>query len=113
MRVLIGGVASHYDLSLDRLDDLQLAVETLLAEEPRSGNDLGLEIWMDAGTLHVRLHGLSNEGVKASLLATGRFDPHAGCVLDARLFLSSLVDSYRVLQGSAASYSVEMEKRAS
>ena len=34
MRVVIGGVASRHALSVDRLDDLQLAVETLFREEP-------------------------------------------------------------------------------
>ena len=34
MRVVIGGVASRHALSVDRLDDVELAVETLFREEP-------------------------------------------------------------------------------
>ncbi len=113
MRVLIGGVASHYGLALDSLDDLQLAVETLLAEEPRSGCDLRLELRGRTDRLSVCLHGLSNQSVKAALVAAGPFQPCAGCLLDVRLLLSSLVGEYQVREGTAESYSVEMEKRAS
>ena len=42
MRVVTGWVASCHDLPLDRLDDIQLAIETLLAEEPATGGDLSL-----------------------------------------------------------------------
>jgi len=113
MRVLIGGVASQYGLPLDSLDDLQLAVETLLAEEPRDGCDLRLEVSMGVDRLSVCLHGLSNQSVKDALLATGTFQSSAGCLLDVRFLLSSLVGEYQVREGGAQSYSVEMEKRAS
>lgn len=44
MRVVISGFASRHDMPLDKLDDLQLAIETLLAEEPSVGNELVLEV---------------------------------------------------------------------
>jgi hypothetical protein len=90
-----------------------LAVETLLAEEPPTGGDLGLDIRMGADRFVVRVHGLTNLGVKAALLDTGPFGPHGGCLLDVRLFLSSLVDEYQVVEDPGDSYTVEMEKRVS
>jgi hypothetical protein len=113
MRVIMSGVASRHDLPFERLDDLQLAVETLLAEEPEQGGDFGLALSMGDGGFTVRLDGLENQSLKAVLLGTGPFRPCEGCLLDVRLFLDSLVDSYRVVEATADPFAVEMEKRAS
>ncbi len=113
MRVIIGGVASRQDLPLDRLDDLQLAVETLLAEEAKEGGELGLALSTIPGGFNVRLDGLENQSVKAALMADNPFEPCEGCLLDVRLLLDSLVDGYRVVEGAGGSYAVEMERRAS
>ncbi len=113
MRVIIGGVASRRDLPLEQVDDIQLAVETLLAEEPAEGGDLDLSLAIGEGGLTVRLDGLINQSLRAALSAADPFRPHEGCVLDVRLFLDSLVDRYRVVEGEAGRFAVEMEKRAS
>jgi hypothetical protein len=113
MRVVIGGMASRHNLSLDRLDDLQLAVETLMAEESPDGNELVLEISTSASGFCVRLDGLENQSVKAALLAGDPFRPSEGWLLDVRLILDSLVDDYRVVETTAGSFAVEMEKWAS
>ena len=113
MRVIMGGVASRHDVSLEKLDDVQLAVETLLAEEPEAGCEFALSVSVDAQRLSVRLEGLTNVVLKAALVATDPFQPCAGCLLDVRLLLDSLVDAYRVLEGASGQFGVEMEKRAS
>ena len=113
MRVLMGGMACRHDLPLDSLDDLVLAVETLLADEPESGGDLGLELSTSGHDLSVRLDGLQNQSVKAALMAADPFQPCEGCLLDVRLFLDSLVGSYRVVETSAGCFAVQMEKQAS
>lgn len=113
MRVLMGGMASRNDLPLDRLDDLHLAVETLLAEEPESGGELTLELSTPAGGFRVLLGGLVNQSVKAALVADDLFKPCPGCLLDVRLILDSLLDSHGVVDMDGVSFGVEMEKRAS
>jgi len=117
MRVVMGGVASRHGLSLERLDDMQLAVETVLAEELGSGGDLVLCLSVVSGRMVVRLEGLQNQALKAALLAADPFQPCEGCLLDVRLFLDALVDRYSVsdLPGSQTGevFAVEMEKRAS
>lgn len=113
MRVVMSGMASQHNLPLDRLDDLQLAVETLLAEEPDNGGELALRVSTSGGGLHLRLDGLENQSMKAALLAANPFQPSEGCLLDIRLFLDSLVDSYRVVETTRSSFAVEMEKQAS
>ncbi|OFW57163.1 MAG: hypothetical protein A2133_09035 [Actinobacteria bacterium RBG_16_64_13] len=113
MRVVIGGVASRHDLPLDRLDDLQLAVETLLAEEPEQGGALVLEVSTAAAGLRVRLEGLTNQRAKSALSASDSCRPNEERLLDVRLFLDTLVDGYRVVETTAGCFAVEMEKRAS
>ncbi len=111
MRVVIGGVASRHNLPLDQLDDVQLAVETLMAEEPTEGGLLALSLSMAPDGLSVRLDGLTNRSLHADLMAAAPFQPSLGCLLDARLFLHSLVDSYQVVEGEAGTFAVEMKKQ--
>jgi len=113
LRVLISGFASRHDLPVDRLDDVQLAVETLLAEETDTESEIVLEMAASADGLLVRVGGLRNQSVRSTLLAVTPFEPCADCLLDVRLLLGSLVDSFSVLDTSAGGFAVEMEKRAS
>ncbi len=64
MRVVIGGVASRHALSVDRLDDIELAVETLFREEPVEGNDLTLAVSVVGETFKVAVGGLSSQLVR-------------------------------------------------
>jgi hypothetical protein len=113
MRVVVGGVASRQDLALEQLDDIQLALETILADESAEGGEFVLFVAVGAEGLSLRLEGLTNQGLKTALLATNPFQPCEGCFLDIRLFLSSLVDDYRVVEGDSGGFAVEMDKRAS
>lgn len=113
LRVFIGGFASRHDLPVDRLDDVQLAVETLVAEEPEGEGDVVLQISAGGDGLTLRLEGLRNQGVKAALRATDPFQPCEGCLLDVRVLLDSLVDGYRVVDATAGLFALEMDKRIS
>ena len=113
MRVIMGGVASRHDVPLDTLDDLQLAIETLVTEEPGDGKELVLELSAGDDGLHVRLSGLLNQSVRTALVAVDPFQPCEGCLLDVRFLLESLVDRLEVEETGGDSYGVTMEKRAS
>lgn len=112
MRVVMGGVACGHDLPLERLDDLELAIETLLAEEAAEGDELVLTVSCDTTALRVRLDGLTNQALRTVLVALEPFRPSSLCRLDVRLFLDALVDSYQVVGEAAGAFAVEMEKRA-
>jgi hypothetical protein len=112
LRILISGFASRHDLPVDRLDDLGLALETLLADESEGEGELVLEVTAVSGGLRLRLGGLLNQNLKDALLTTDLFQPRPGCLLDVRLLLDSLLDGYRVLDADAHPFVVEMEKRA-
>jgi hypothetical protein len=113
MRVVVGWVASCHDLSLDRLDDVQLAIETLLADEFDTGDDLSLSLSIGRDSMNLRLEGLQNQSLKNALVTSDAFRPRAGCRLDVRLFLGALLDSYQVVGGREGPFAVEMEKRIS
>ncbi len=112
MRVVMGGVACGHDLPLERLDDVELAIETILAEEAAEGDELVLTVSCDATALRVRLDGLSNEALRTALVALEPFRPGSLCRLDVRLFLDALVDDYQVVGEADGAFAVEMEKRA-
>lgn len=49
--LVIGGVAARHDLTIDVLDDLQLAIETLLERE-ESEEEVTIVLRIDAGVAH-------------------------------------------------------------
>jgi hypothetical protein len=113
MRVVIGGVASRHALSVDGLDDIELALETLFREEPVEGNDLTLTVSVVGETFKVALGGLSSQLVRQTLSGTEGVDLRRDALSDVlRMLMDSLVDGYRTADGpTPGSFSVEMEKR--
>jgi hypothetical protein len=111
MRVVMGGVASRHDLPVDGLDDIELAVETLLAEEPADGDDLELQVSAVPGAFRVRLAWLRNQGTRRALSPEGADSACEGCLLNVRLLLESLVDGFAVRDVTTDAFAVEMEKR--
>jgi len=113
MRVVIGGVASRHALSVDRLDDIELALETLFREEPVEGNDLTLTVSVVGETFKVALGGLCSQLVRQTLSGTEGSDFRRDALSDVlRMLMDSLVDGYRTEDGpTPGSFSVEMEKR--
>ena len=113
MRVVIGGMASRRALSVDRLDDLQLAVETLFREEPAEGGDLSLTVACVGDTFSVTLAELRSDLVRRTLSGEAALDADKfGAPGILRLIMDSLVDEYRTVEGAtASSFAVEMDKR--
>ncbi len=91
MRLVLGGMASHLDLRFDQLDDLQLAVERLLAEAgPPDTVRLSFEV-TPAG-IRARVGPLS-ESVISAVLQGPRADSGR---LDLRRILETVVDSFGI-----------------
>jgi hypothetical protein len=111
MRVVTGWVASRHDLALDQLDDVDLAVETVLAGEPAQGDPLSLTVTVVSGEVCLRLDGLTNQALRSNLDACCQFQPTAEWPLDVRLFLSAFLDAYAVIEGEGAGFGVSMQKR--
>jgi len=112
VRVVLGGLASQQHVPLDRLDDLQLAVEMIIKEELRvEGDELVLLARAEQGKVCVRLDGLTNSSLREALLYKGkpRADHISPLPLDMSLVLSSLVEGYEVLD-SGECFAVQMTK---
>jgi hypothetical protein len=111
MRVVAGWVASCHDLALDQLDDIVLALETVLAGEPAEGEPLSLTVRVFDGEVHLLLQGLMNRSLQMNLEAGRQFQPTVEWPLDIRLFLSALLDGYTVVEHCGETFGVSMKKR--
>jgi hypothetical protein len=113
MRIVAGWVASCNDLALDGLDDINLALETLLMGEPSEGDPFSLTVRAADGEVHLLLGGLLNQCLLANLRAGAgyRFEPTLDWPLDVRLFLTALLDGYGVVECPGAAFGVSMQKR--
>jgi hypothetical protein len=114
LRVVIGGVAARRSVRVDQLDDLQLAVETLVVEERSYEGDLVLTVAAGEDGLAVTLAGLCNSEVKSLLQDRGAEKPRsAPPTIDVRMLLAALVDAYRVSEDDGERFAVVLEKRIS
>jgi hypothetical protein len=111
MRVVVGWVASCNDVALDELDDIDLAIETLLAGEDTQGEPYSLRVSAVDGSIHVLLEGLQSKALQANLQAGKGFAASADWPLDIRLFLTALVDVYELVGCGSGTFAVSMQKR--
>lgn len=111
MRMAVGWVASCHNVGLDTLDDIDLALETLIADEPETGPRLSLRVSVDSDTFRLVVGGLQNRSLQANLTSGAAFQPSPGWPLDVRIFLSALVDGYSVVECGGSAFSVEFWKR--
>ncbi len=110
MRVVVGWVGSRNDVSLEQLDDINLALETLVAGDTGLDDAFELRVWVESGNVHLLLLGLLGGDMLANLEATGEPCLSARWPLDVRLFLRALVDDYAVVRGEGDSFGVSMCK---
>ena len=105
VRLLVSGIAEQADFGFEAMDDLQLAIERLLAE---AGGDGRVKISFDIGRGSVRTRiGPLREGSLASALRES--DGEAGTLPLARI-LSAVVDSFGVEPATDGQIVVRLEK---
>ena len=105
VRLIVGGIAERVDFAFEEIDDLQLAVERLLAEAGTSGSVcLSFEVGQDR--IRTRIGPLSQRKV-AEALQDGEMVPGQ---LTLRRILETVVDSFGVDQGDAGGIVVRLEK---
>jgi hypothetical protein len=91
VRLIIGGIAERVDFAFEEIDDLQLAVERLLAEAG-SQQSVRLSFEVGDGSIRARVGPLSERAI-ADALRDG--DPAPG-ELTLRRILQTVVDSFGV-----------------
>ena len=105
IRMVMGGIADRLDLGFEDLDDLQLAVERLLAEgDPSDPVTLSFEI-LEHG-VRTRVGPLQDVSLAAALQGP---DPRPGELTLPRI-LSTVVDAYGVEQVRDGQLVVRLEK---
>jgi 2-keto-3-deoxy-6-phosphogluconate aldolase len=105
VRLIIGGIAERVDFAFEEIDDLQLAVERLLAEAGTIGS-VRLSFEVVANGIRTRVGPLSEHKV-AEALRDGDAMPGE---LTLRRILQTVVDSFGVDEAEDGRIVVRMEK---
>jgi len=105
VRLIIGGIAERVDFAFEEIDDLQLAVERLLAEAGTVGSvKLSFEVGEDS--IRTRVGPLSEQKVAKAL----RDAEAAPGELTLRRILQTVVDSFGVDESEDDRIVVRLEK---
>jgi hypothetical protein len=105
VRLIIGGIAERVDFAFEEIDDLQLAVERLLAEAGQVGN---VHLSFEVGETGIRTRiGPLSESAIAEALHDGEVHPGH---LTLRRILQTVVDSFGVEQSADGRVVVRLEK---
>jgi anti-sigma regulatory factor (Ser/Thr protein kinase) len=105
IRLIIGGIAERVDFAFEEIDDLQLAVERLLAEAGSVGS-VRLSFDVGADGIRTRVGPLSEHKV-AEALRDGDAMPGE---LTLRRILQTVVDSFGVDEADDGRIVVRLEK---
>ena len=105
VRLIIGGIAERVDFAFEEIDDLQLAVERLLAEAGTIGS-VRLSFEVGADGIRTRV-GPLNEHKVAEALRDGDAMPGE---LTLRRILQTVVDSFGVDEADDGRIVVRLEK---
>ena len=104
IRLIIGGIAERVDFAFEEIDDLQLAVERLLAEAGQVGS-VALSFEVGEARMRTRLGTIHEHALAA--LRDGEQRPG---VLTLRRILQTVVDSFGVEQVDDGQIVVRLEK---
>jgi hypothetical protein len=83
--IVVGGLAARLDLTIDSLDDLQLALDALLSRPERSSEDVTIQLRVDGESLVTRVGPLDPE-------VLDELEQEAGEDLGVRRLLDSTID---------------------
>jgi hypothetical protein len=106
VRLIVGGIAERVDFAFEEIDDLQLAVERLLAEAGTVGS-VRMSFEVGDSRIRTRVGPLSPTKV-ADALKDGDVQPGH---LTLRRILETVVDSFGVERSADGTIVVRLEKR--
>ena len=104
VRLIIGGIAERVDFGFEEIDDLQLAVERLLAEAGATGT-VSLTFEIGEGHVRTRVGPLSERSIADALQ-----DESSPGELTLRRILQTVVDSFGVEEAADGRIVVRLEK---
>lgn len=111
LHLVLGGIASRGDMSVDALDDLQLAVDNLLAEDQSAGEDVVMSVSLGDDSVCITIDSLTDTYLRHNLADRRLTDGIIHRRIDMCVLLDSLVDGYAVHDGENGVYAVELRKQ--
>jgi len=105
VRMIVSGVAERAELAFEDMDDLQLAVERLLAEARPEGR-VSLSFEFGSGYVRTRIGPLPERGLAEALQQSG----HTPGQITLAWILGTVVDSYGIEPSSGEGIVVRLEK---
>jgi hypothetical protein len=105
IRLVLGGIAERLQLGFDELDDLQLAVERLLAEAGDDTSAVSLSFELGERGVRTRIGGLQERAVADALQG-----PQPPGELTLKRILETVVDSFGVEEAADGKLLVRLEK---
>jgi hypothetical protein len=105
VRLIIGGIAERVDFAFEEIDDLQLAVERLLAEAGPDGS-VHLSFEVGASSIRTRVGPLVERKIADALREADR----APGALTLKRILETVVDSFGVDEADDGCVVVRLEK---
>ena len=104
-RLVVGGLAARLDLTYEHLEDLQLALATVLENDAYlTGSDVTVKLSVNPDSVGMVIGPLQDEQVRADL------QDDAGEGISLRRLLSTLVDDVGVDPGDGGAW-LRLEKR--
>jgi hypothetical protein len=103
-RLVVGGLAARLELSYEHLEDLQLALESVLASESVKGEDVTVDLVVGADSVVMKIGPLDPVGLADDLA------PEAGADVPLSRLLSTLVEDVSVEEGDGGQR-LRLEKR--
>ena len=100
--LVLGGVAARHDLTLDVLDDLQLALETLLDREDEAAGDVNVVLRVSGGAVDAAVGPFARATV-------AELEQEADERLGLRRLLSAVVDTVELTDRDSGCW-VELHK---
>ena len=102
--LVIGGIAARHDVTLDVLDDVQLALDGVLERSDEDGGQVTIQVRIDNGTIATVI-GPVTESTAAEL----ELEQEAGETLGLRRLLETVVDSVTLSERDGSSW-IELRK---
>jgi len=112
LHLVLGGIALRKDLSFDDLDDVQLAVDSLLAEDTGTSGDIEVKVSLKEDGLLIRIGVLSDSVLRESLRGEGPASQPDRRHLDICMLLRGLCEDFTVVELDGDTYAVELWKKA-
>jgi hypothetical protein len=103
-RLVLGGLATRLDVTVESLEELELALDGLL-ERRDGGEEITVSLDIAGDELHARVGPFSGDALRAEL------EGEPGESLSLRRLLDTVVDDYELSQGDGGVW-LEMSKRA-